>query len=364
MPVTIMDVARAAGVSASTVSRALANPDLVRAGTRERVRQAVAALGYHPNRAARGLITGRTGNLGLIVPDLSNPFFAGVAKGIQTRAREQDYAVFVADTDEDPAAEAQVAVALGRQVDGLILSSARTSDSELRAIGTRSRLVLLNRRVAGVPAVTVANADGMRQAVAHLAALGHRTIAFVAGPATSWSNAERAAGLREAARQSGVELLQTGHFAPRFEGGVAAADLVAASGATAVIAYNDIVALGLLSRLAARGIRVPEEISVIGCDDIPMSAMTHPALTTISLPKEQAGRAGVDLLLSLLSKNENATESGTSESGTSDFSTSDTSRNDPEGSHSTGAEPSSSPHRELPTHLIVRGTTGVAAPHA
>lgn len=340
MAVTIRDVAAAAGVSPSTVSRALTMPGLVNAQTRERVQAAADRLAYSPNRAARGLITGRTGNLGLVVPDLSNPFFAGIAKGIQTRAREQDHAVFVADTDEDPAAEARVAAALGRQVDGLILCSARMSDAELRTIGARSRLVLLNRRVPDVPAVTVANADGMRQAVAHLAALGHRRVAFVAGPASSWSNTERSAGLVAAAAESRVELLQTGHFAPQFSGGVAAADLVVASGATAVIAYNDVVALGLLSRLAARGIRVPDDVSVVGCDDIPMSSMTHPALTTVQLPKEQAGRAGVDLLLSLLRDQHEPHD-----------------RHDPQQSH--GAE-EGSPHRELPTQLIVRGTTGVA----
>src|SRR3954467_5337807 len=123
MPVTIMDVARAAGVSASTVSRALSTADLVRADTRLRVQQAAAALGYHPNRAARGLITGRTGNLGLLVPDLANPFFPSVVKGMQARAHEADYTVFLADTDEDPAAEVGLVRKLSKQVDGIVLCS-------------------------------------------------------------------------------------------------------------------------------------------------------------------------------------------------------------------------------------------------
>src|ERR1044071_9317490 len=117
MAVTIKDVACAAGVSASTVTRALTMPELVHPATRDRVRQTAATLGYHPNRAARGLITGRTGNLGLLVPDLGNPFFPSVVKGVQARAHEADYAVFLADTDEDSAAEAGLVRKLSQQVD-------------------------------------------------------------------------------------------------------------------------------------------------------------------------------------------------------------------------------------------------------
>lgn len=123
MRATIREVAREAGVSASTVSRALSTPEMVNATTRERVLRAAERLGYAPNRAARGLITGRTGNLGLIVPDLTNPFFPSVVKGVQAKAREADYAVFLADTDEDPAAEVGLVRALAKQVDGLILCS-------------------------------------------------------------------------------------------------------------------------------------------------------------------------------------------------------------------------------------------------
>lgn len=332
MPVTIKDVARAAGVSVSTVSRALAGPELVSPATRERVQRAAAELGYQPNRAARGLITGRTGNIGLIVPDLANPFFPGVVKGMQARAREADFAVFVADTDEDPAVEVALVRQLAKQVDGMVIASPRMSEDELRAAATETPLVLLNRRVGRIPSVTVDNVDGMRQAVAHLVALGHRRIGYVEGPRTSWANRERLRGLRAAISATAdggaeVELTVLGSFLPQFEGGVAAADLAVAAGVTAVIAYNDLVALGLLNRFVARGIDVPGQISVIGCDDIVAAAMVHPPLTSIALPKEQTGRAGVDLLLALL-KN----------SGRSAVST----------------------RRELPAHLMVRRSTGPA----
>jgi len=304
MAVTIKDVARVAAVSPSTVCRALSTPGMVRTATRERVERAVAELGYSPNRAARSLITGRTGTLGLIVPDLGNPFFPGVVKGIQARAREADHAVFLADTDEDPAAEIQLVRTLAKQVDGIVLCSPRMDERELRALAAEIPLVMLNRRVGRIPAVTFANGDGMRQAVTHLTALGHRRIAYVAGPRASWSNRERLRGLRAATAGAGAELVELRGVQPRFDGGVAAADPVLATGVTAVIAYNDVIALGLLSRFNARGTAVPAAISVIGFDDIALAAMVHPSLTTVGLPMESCGRAGVDLLLGLLQNKE------------------------------------------------------------
>ncbi|MDQ3475288.1 MAG: LacI family transcriptional regulator [Actinomycetota bacterium] len=326
MAPTIRHVAELARVSPSTVSRALASPELVNVETRQRVRAAADKLGYRPNRAARGLITGRTGNLGMIVPDLSNPFFAAVAKGVQARARERDHAVFIADTDEETDAEADLVLALSKQVDGIVLCSPRMLDGDLGQIAVQSKLVLLNRRFGDCPSISVDNSDGMRQAIAHLVALGHRSIAYVGGPRTSWSNAERSSGLREAAAAAGIDLVEVGHFHPQFGGGVAAADIVVASGATAVIAYNDVVAIGLLSRLGARGIAVPRDLSVVGCDDIAMSMMSHPALTTVSVPQQSAGRAAVELLLAVLEDDERV----------------------------------GSRQRELPTQLMVRASSGIA----
>jgi DNA-binding LacI/PurR family transcriptional regulator len=300
MAVTIKDVARAAGVSPSTVSRALSAPELVQPETRRRVRQAASDLGYHPNRAARGLITGRTGNIGLIVPDLTNPFFPGVVKGVQSRARESDFSVFLADTDEDPSVEAGLVRALIKQVDGIVLCSPRMSEEELRSIAGETPMVMLNRRVGRIPSVTIDNGDAIRQAVAHLVALGHRRVAYVAGPRTSWSNRERLRILRPATAAAGLELVEVGNVVPQFSGGVAAADLVLASGVTAVIGYNDLVALGLLNRFTARGVAVPGGMSLIGFDDIVLSEMVSPSMTTLAQPKEQIGRAGVDLLLQLM----------------------------------------------------------------
>lgn len=300
MAATIRDVARLAGVSPSTVSRALSLPAMVNAATRARVAAAVEQLGYEPNRAARGLITGRTGTIGLVVPDLANPFFASLTKGVQARARHHDVAVFVADTDEDPAAEAGLVRALSKQVDGVVLCSPRAGDEELAAIAQDTAVVLVNRSAAGIPGIAYDNEDGMRQAVAHLVALGHRRIAWVGGPATSWSTQHRGLGLRNAVESLRAELAPVGNFAPTYEGGMAAADQVVATGATAVVAYNDLVAIGLLARLHSRGISVPGDLSVVGVDDIAMSRMARPALTTVRLPKQEAGRIAVELLLAML----------------------------------------------------------------
>src|SRR4051794_39527775 len=156
---TIRDVAREAGVSPATVSRALSMPEIVNPATRERVLQAAARLGFAPNRAARGLITGRTGNLGLIVPDLSNPFFPGVVKGVQARARTSDYAVFLSDTDEDASLEGGLVRALAKQVDGLILCSPRATDDEVKDYLQDLTTVLVNRRIKNLPSVVFDNAD-------------------------------------------------------------------------------------------------------------------------------------------------------------------------------------------------------------
>jgi LacI family transcriptional regulator len=324
--VTIKDVARLAGVSQSSVCRALTGPDRVRPETRERVERAAEELGYQPNRVARSLITGRTANIGVVLPDLANPFFPSVVKSIQTRARAFDYAVFLSDTDEDPAVEVPAIRALAMQVDGFLLCSPRAPDDDLRSFAGGKPIVVLNRRITPFPSVTADSADGMRQAVAHLHALGHRNVAYVAGPRTSWSNRDRLRGLRAATAAREMNLAEVGSVAPTVDGGAAAADLVAAAGVTAVLAYNDLVALGLMQRFHARGIRVPEQLSVVGFDDILVAGLIGPPLTSVAIAKEQIGRVGVDLLLELMA----------------------------------GPDRDSTARRVLPTQLIVRGSTGPA----
>jgi DNA-binding LacI/PurR family transcriptional regulator len=178
--------------------------------------------------------------------------------------------------------------------------------------------------------VLMDSADGARQALEHLAALGHRRVAHLAGPPASWAGQQRLRGMRAAAPEWDVETVELGPFPPMFQGGVQAADLALARGVTAVLAFNDLMAVGVLNRLAARGVAVPEEISVVGFDDIEMSSMTTTPLTTVRMPMEAGGRAAIDLLLDGLDA--------------------------PEGTDMPT-------HRWLPTQLIVRSTTAPPRAH-
>lgn len=238
----------------------------------------------------------RTGNVGLLVPDLLNPYFAVAVKGVQARARESGYRVLVTDTDEDPGVEADLARAFIKQVDGVVLFSPRTSEPHLRALALEMPTVLVNRRVAGIASVTIDNGEGIRQAVAHLVALGHERVAYVAGPSASWSNRDRLRLLRAATAVAGIDLIETGNVEPCFAGGIAAADRVLEAGVTAAIAFNDLVALGLLDALGGAD-AVPGRISIVGFDDILPAQLAGPALTTVGQPSEEAGRAGMELLL-------------------------------------------------------------------
>jgi LacI family transcriptional regulator len=322
VPVTIRDVAREAKVSVATVSRALSSPHQVNQATRERVLAVADQFGYRPSPAARSLITGKTGNIGLVMPDLANPFFTGVLKNVQAKARQSGYSVFVGDSDEDPAVEEELVRSMAKQVDGVLLCSPGIKDSQITALSENTTMVLLNRRVRGISAALMDSAGGMRQSIDHLVALGHQRIAFLSGPRNSWSNKHRLRGLRAAVERTKVDMITLGPFAPRYSGGVQAADLALAENVTAIIAYNDIMALGALARMHERGIDVPGELSLTSFDDLVYAAVSAPALTTVAMPVDAAGRLAVELLLSRL------------------------------------ADPTSPVvHQELPTQLIVRGTT-------
>lgn len=300
MAVTIRDVARAAGVSPSTVSRALTVPEKVDQRTRERILDLATELGYRPNRAARSLITGRTGNLGLLVPDLANPFFPGLVKAIQARALESDYQLFVVDTDEDAAIEPELVRQLAKQVDGLLLCSPRMKAGPLREAAEATPTVLVNRALPKTSSITFDNAEGAAALIAHLSGLGHRRIGFLGGPAGSWSGAQRLRGVRSACAVGGLQLSELGHFAPAFEGGKAAVEFVLVAPVTAVVAYNDLVAIGLCEAVAERGVLVPAQLSVAGFDNIPMAGMIRPSLTTVTMPLARAGALAVDVLLAQL----------------------------------------------------------------
>ncbi|MBF8188931.1 LacI family DNA-binding transcriptional regulator [Nonomuraea sp. K274] len=294
MAATIKDVARACGVHVSTVSRTFSAPHLVNPGTRSKVLAAADELGYRPNRAARALTTGRTFNMGLIVADIANPFFPPIIKAAQAQARSRDYHVFVADTDEDPRVEEELIRTFAKQVDGVLLCSPRLSNRMIERLAEDVPFVVVNRRIKGMPAVLMNVAQGAKLALDHLAGLGHRRIALVSGPIGSWTSNEMQGVAAEA---TGLDLVFFGPNQPTESGGLAVAADVAACGASAVLAYNDLVALGVIEGLSAMEIGVPDQVSVVGFDDILPGRLNRPKLTTVAMPAVAAGRMAVDLLL-------------------------------------------------------------------
>ncbi|MEU7813266.1 LacI family DNA-binding transcriptional regulator [Pseudonocardia sp. NPDC049154] len=294
-PVTIYDVAREAGVATSTASRALSNPGRVSERTRAHVEEVARRLGYRPNRIAQALPSGRTRMLGLVVPDIANPHNARLIRGAEAQAAAAGYTLVIADSQEQPELEAAHVERLAPFVDGFVLSS-RVDDAGLHGLRDRRPVVLFNRTLPELPSVCVDFDDSGRQVVEHLASLGHRTVAYLRGPATSWADATRRAALAVHCAGHGVALTLLGPFPPTLEAGAAAADAALATDATAVIAFNDLLAIGVLQRLEHRGVAVPDALSVVGGDDIFGATFCRPPLTTLASPADQAGRTLVDML--------------------------------------------------------------------
>jgi DNA-binding LacI/PurR family transcriptional regulator len=293
--VTILDVAALAGVHAATVSRALNRPEKVATETRIRVESAVQELGFVPNRAARGLITGQTGNIAVIVPDITNPFFALLVRSVERAAREQDLQVLLVDTGERSDEEERAARTLSPEVDGLIVVSPRKLHRSLDdQAGTR--IVFVNRPAKGRTSVVMRSASAAADALHHLADLGHSRLVYVGGPPGSWAAKERQDVVVRTGRISGIEVEAVQADAPTVEGAARAVDVILERGATAVMAFNDQLALGVIAGLTRRGVRVPDDVSVVGCDDVPMAELVAPPLTTITMPTDRAGIEAVGLL--------------------------------------------------------------------
>lgn len=292
---TITDVAAAVGVSRATVSRAFGRPDILSAETVARVKAAAEKLGYTPNHVARALSTGRHGNIALIVPDVANPFFPPLIRAAQEQVDAARYCLFLGNSDEEAAREDVLLARFSGQVEGMVLVSSRLSDARIREHAARKSLVLVNRDVAGIPRVLIDTAGGMAAAVDHLAGLGHRRIVYVSGPAASWSNEQRRLAMRRAAKSYAVEAVSLPAVSPTFEAGKRAVRAIRASGATAAIAFDDLTAQGVMAGLAAEGVRVPEDFSLVGCDDV-LGAITSPPLTSISSRSREAGQIATDIL--------------------------------------------------------------------
>ncbi|PYI39754.1 LacI family transcriptional regulator [Arthrobacter psychrolactophilus] len=327
-PATIHDVAALSGVAASTVSRALSTPGRVNFRTRARIEAAAAELKYIPNAQAKALSSGRTKAVAVLVADITNPFYFDIIRGTQLQLKAAGYTQLLVDTEESEEVEANSIEQMLQTADGVILTASRLSEEALTLSATKMPLVTINRQVTGIPSVILDTPTATNQALDHLISLGHSQIAYLGGPASSNSNIRRWEALNAAAKERGVEVLKLGPFAPRTYAGAAAADALVHSGATAGIVFNDLIAIGMLQRLQARGVRVPQDISIVGCDDIFGADFCSPPLTTVTAPVEQAGRVAVTMLLSQINP-------------------------------TLGTLPRQ--QSVLPTHLTIRGSTGPAA---
>jgi DNA-binding LacI/PurR family transcriptional regulator len=283
---TIYDIAKVTGVNPSTVSRALSKPGRVSAKTLKLIEDAAAELNYQVNPFARALPTGRTSTFGLIVADITNPTFFDIIRGAEATGSVRDYTLVLAESAESASTEVTAARRMMATVDGLILASPRMDDDDIRTLARDKPVVVINREVDGVPCVVPDVSKGISEAVRSLAANGHRKVAFVAGPPQSW--------------MSRIEAVRLESTKPTVDGGRQVARDVLASGATAVLTYNDLLAIGLMQELQAAGVVVPDQISIVGFDDIFGADFTTPPLTTVRSPLGECGSSAARLLLDLL----------------------------------------------------------------
>jgi LacI family transcriptional regulator len=270
--------------------------------TRQIVMEVIERLGYRPSAIARSLATNRTSTLGLVVPDIANPFFPEIVRGAEDTARQRGYTIFVCNTGENPEQEAAVLRLLEeRRIDGVVVCSSRLPDERLHALlAHHPAAVLVNRpapaAVAG--AVRIDDAAGTRLAVQHLLGSGRRAIGMLAGPPGSYSAQERRRSFESALAAADLADAPVLPCAPNLAGGVESAKALLAARPTldGLLCYNDLVAIGALQACAALGRRVPEDVMVIGYDDNILAALVTPALTTLRIDKYQLGTAAINML--------------------------------------------------------------------
>jgi len=305
----------------------MSNPNRVSPEMYERIVRKARELGYESATLPESRTRISRGTIALLLSNLTNPFNLDLIRGSQVQSQAAGFMLLLVTSDESQQVEADWLMELSQSVDGIVVASPRSRDELLNQVGERIPLVVVNREVPWLSGVLIDTPSGLAQSLDYLVSLGHTRIAYVRGPATSWTDGARYRALRSAASQHNAELVPVGAFRPTLSAGAAAADAVALAGVTAAIFFNDTLAIGALGRFQHRGIRVPEDLSVIGCDDIFGASFTSPPLTTVTASGEQAGRAATDMLLS-------------------SFTTKDRS------------------HRldRLPTHLTVRESTGPARP--
>lgn len=308
MPVTMRDVAQKAGVSIKTVSRVVNDQGEISDETRQRVMTAITELGYRPSRIARAMVTQRTHTVGMVIPDITNPFFPEVARGVQDLAQAKDYNVFICNTDEYGQEEMQTLYSLADQaVDGIIVFTSIVSDEKLRAFADSFRpIIIINRYFEhpNVGLVIVDNYRGARLAMAHLLEKGHTAIATFTGNSASPAKIRRVRGYSDALTEAGLPVNQNWIIpdTPNMTNGYQATRqlLTQYPQITAIFAYNDLLALGALRACFELGRRVPADCAVIGFDDIQFASMVTPSLTTVHYDKYALGQMAINRLFEMI----------------------------------------------------------------
>lgn len=307
--VSIKDIARIARVSHPTVSRALQNSPLVNRATAAKIRKIAEAAGYRPSAVARGLVTRRTKTVGLVVTTVADPFAGEVACGIERKANDHGYAVFLANSNADAESERKMVQAMAeRRVDGIIVTSSRVGSDYLPMLAQLNvPMVLVNDQYPGefVHSVMIANEEGSCAATQHLIELGHRRIAYVGDRSGYQTETERLEGYKKALSEGGIEfdsgLAVHGDGRPAGAADAMEALLELAEPPTAVCCYNDMTALGAMRAIRERGLRVPEDVSVTGFDDLFFAEYLEPALTTVRQPMRRMGEMAMENLMKLMS---------------------------------------------------------------
>lgn len=328
MAPTLTDVAKRANVALSTASRAFSDPRRLGPETLRKVLAVAQEIGYDPapGKQAEPTPARDTTTVAIVLPDIANPVFGAFVKAAQGEVRRGKQTLVLHDTDFDPDREREAIAHLRTKADAIVMCSPRLDAEEIVELCDRTPVLLVNREAEGTDCVLADAADGLRQAIDYLAALGHTRIAYVQGSEHSWSNARRVALASTLAAEAGLDLEVLGWQSETVAGGTAAAASVVASGASAAITHNDLVAFGVIKGARALGIEVPTGLSVVGIDDIPLTEVSNPSLTSIAVPWAKAGSLALELLGPVLA----------------------------------GERHLPRKHR-LPTQLVVRGSTGPAA---
>lgn len=306
---TILDIARRANVSITTVSRVINNsPHKVNQNTRERVLKIIKELDYRPNAIAKSLINKKTMSIGVIIPDISNPYYAEIVRGIQDLADQRGYTVLLQNTDRRKDRIIKYIYLLReKSADGVIFSGGIIHEPDVLKVlkPIQDRVVVIGRHPVNFPSIRVDNINGAIEATQHLINLGHRNILFIGGPDKSTTAKDRLKGylnvLKKLGDQDGKELIKKGDFTIMSGYTITKEFLLQKNRPTAIFAANDQMAFGAIKAIKEEGLKIPEDIAVVGFDNLPLSSYIDPPLTTVEIPMYDLGYTAMEILINLLS---------------------------------------------------------------